>query len=203
MPITLLITGFGPFPGAPINPTAALALQLARRRRPAFAEVRLIPHVFRTSYAAIERDLPELVARHRPDGVLMFGLATRTRHLRIEMRARNAISQVFADAERRKPTAHKLSAGGPALMRVRAPCPSLLSAAHTAGVPAAFSHDAGRYLCNALFWRALEAAAKRSGPAVVSFVHVPRLRCDLRLVDLVRAGEAIMLAILAAARRPR
>ena len=35
----VLITGFGPFPGAPFNPSAALAKALARRRRPAFADV--------------------------------------------------------------------------------------------------------------------------------------------------------------------
>jgi pyrrolidone-carboxylate peptidase len=27
----ILVTGFGPFPGAPFNPTAALAQSLARR----------------------------------------------------------------------------------------------------------------------------------------------------------------------------
>ena len=35
MAITILITGFGPFPGAPFNPTEPLAQELARRRHPA------------------------------------------------------------------------------------------------------------------------------------------------------------------------
>ncbi len=84
MPLTVLITGFGPFPGAPFNPTAALAENLARRRRPALSEVRRIAHVFPTSYAAVERELPDLIARYRPDLVLLFGLAPRTPHVRIE-----------------------------------------------------------------------------------------------------------------------
>jgi pyrrolidone-carboxylate peptidase len=37
--VRVLITGFGPFPGAPFNPSAALAKALARRRRPAFAGI--------------------------------------------------------------------------------------------------------------------------------------------------------------------
>ena len=74
---TLLITGFGPFPGAPVNPTTALARHLARLRRPALADVRLVGHVFITSYAAVDRDLPRLIASHRPDALLMFGVATR------------------------------------------------------------------------------------------------------------------------------
>ena len=200
---TLLVTGFGPFPGAPVNPTGPLALRLARLRRPAFAQTRRISHVFPTSYAAIERDLPVLIARHRPDAVLMFGLATRTRHPRIETRASNAISTVFADAERRKSTTIVLTPGGPAFMPVRAPSMSLRQAARASRVPAVLSRDAGRYLCNALFWRALETGEQHGGPRVVAFVHVPLLRGDLNLADLVRAGEAIMLAVLAAARRPR
>src|SRR5262249_11091590 len=82
--------GSGPFPGAPINPSGALAQRLVQLRRPAFSDVRRIGHVFATSYAAVDRDWANLIKRHRPDAVLMFGLAGRTRHLRIEMRARNA-----------------------------------------------------------------------------------------------------------------
>ena len=62
MPLTVLITGFGPFPGAPFNPTTALPTRLAARRRPAFAEVKRIAHVFRTSYAAVAKELPALEA---------------------------------------------------------------------------------------------------------------------------------------------
>ena len=44
MTLSVLITGFGPFPGAAVNPTAALVRRLARLRRP--ADVRRIAHVF-------------------------------------------------------------------------------------------------------------------------------------------------------------
>ena len=199
MSTTLLITGFGPFPGAPSNPTGPLVRRLALRRRPAFAGTLRIPHVFRTSYTEIEHKLPELIARHRPDAILMFGLAARTKHLRIEMQARNGVTSMFADADGQKPGARLLTAKGRSALQVRAPFMHLLQAARASGVPVNLSRDAGRYLCNALFWRALET----SGPRVVAFVHVPRLRKNLALNDLVRAGEAIMLTVLAAARRPR
>jgi pyroglutamyl-peptidase len=202
MSTTLLVTGFGPFPGAPSNPTEPLVRRLTRRRRPAFADTQRVPHIFRTSYEAIERELPGLIARYRPDAILMFGLAARTRYLRIETQARNAISAVFADADGSKPAARTL-AKDRASLQVRAPVMSLLRAARASGVPARLSRDAGRYLCNALFWHALEAKLVNGRPRVVTFVHVPKLRANLTLTDLVRAGEAIMLAVLAAARRPR
>src|SRR6185312_490720 len=92
MPPTILITGFGPFPGAPFNPTTPLVQRLARLRRPGLSDVRLIGHVFDTRYAAVDRELPELIARHRPDALLMFGVATRRKRLSIETRARNALA---------------------------------------------------------------------------------------------------------------
>lgn len=82
--LCVLLTGFGPFPGARFNPSGPLAHGLARIRRPAFADVRLIGHVFATRYRAVDDELPALVVRHKPDAVLMFGLATRARHVRIE-----------------------------------------------------------------------------------------------------------------------
>ena len=69
---TVLITGFGLFPGAPFNPSAPLARAVAQRRRPALADVRRVLHIFETSYAAVDRDLPKLIATHKPDIVLML-----------------------------------------------------------------------------------------------------------------------------------
>ena len=89
MTTTILVTGFGPFPGAPFNPTGPLVEKLARLRRPRLADVKIAAHVFPTSYTAVDRDLPKLIAEHEPDAILMFGLAPRARALRIETRARN------------------------------------------------------------------------------------------------------------------
>src|SRR3954471_19907114 len=97
--LSILITGFGPFPGAPYNPTMPLVARLLRLRRPAFTDVELFGHIFPVTYRAVDRDLPQLLFRHRPHALLMFGLATRTRHLRIETRARNAVTMLWPDAD--------------------------------------------------------------------------------------------------------
>ena len=100
--LRILITGFGPFPGAPVNPTQPLVARLAKRRRPAFSDVERIPHIFPVSYSAVDRELPALLARHRPDALLMFGLASRTPFIRVETRARNAVTMLWPDAEHTK-----------------------------------------------------------------------------------------------------
>ena len=69
-----------------------------------------------------------------------------------------------------------IAAGGPAALAMPAPARRLLAAVRAAGVPAALSRDAGRYLCNYLCWRAAEAAGKNGGPRLAAFVHVPPVR---------------------------
>ena len=203
---TILITGFGRFPGAPYNPSAPLARAVAKRRRPAFADVRRILHVFETSYAAVDRDLPKLLAQHKPDIVLMFGLAGRTNFVRIETRARNARSVLFPDVTGFQPTEREIAPGRPPL-RGTAPFVRLLAGSRASRTPTRLSRDAGRYLCNYVYWRALEAS--RSG-TLAQFIHIPPVaRKPLRpsrkrrisQAALARAGEAILLALLTEQRR--
>jgi pyroglutamyl-peptidase len=206
--MTILITGFGPFPGAPFNPTEPLVRELARRQNP--SGVRRVAHVFRVSYDAVDRELPELLARERPDVLVMFGLASRTKHLRIETRARNPLTRLLPDVSGHIPMTATILPEAPAALPLRVPAQRLLMAARSAGVPAAVSRDAGRYLCNYLCWRATEAACN-GGPQVAAFIHVPIVRRievrpaphrRLTFDELVTAGEAIVRAALAAARRP-
>ena len=205
---SVLITGFGRFPGAPFNPSAPLARALAKRKRPAFAGVRRAVHIFETSYAAVDRDLPKLIARHKPDILLMFGLAARTPFVRIETRARNTISILFPDVSGYRPEERTIARGRPALTG-RAPFRRVLGAARAARVPARMSRDAGRYLCNYVYWRALEAAS-RSGTPLVQFIHIPPVSNRRRPAGrkrrvsqaaLLRASEGILLALLTAQRR--
>ena len=209
----VLLAGFGPFPGAPFNPSAALMQRLARRRRPALAGLSRHEHIFATSYAAVDRDLPKLFA-DKPDIVLVFGLAARRRHVCIETRARNLVSVLFPDASRYRPTDPVIALEGPRARYGRAPFPQLIGAMRAAKVPARTSRDAGRYLCNYVYWRALERADE-AGP-LVQFVHIPAISRKPRpryrsrrlskppppsLGKLTAAAERLLIALVAASRR--
>jgi len=211
MSVTILLTGFGPFPGAPFNPTEAIVRKLARERRPALAGVTIVPHIFRTSYASVDRELPALLRKHKPDAMLMFGLAQRTPHLRIETMARNAVAGM-ADADRKAPRTRTIAKGKADTLALRTLARPLLAEARTARVPAAVSRDAGRYLCNYLCWRATEAALEHDGPRLAAFIHVPLVRRGpvparrtkkrrLTMPDMARAGRGFLRSIAAAARR--
>ncbi|MEP7032091.1 MAG: pyroglutamyl-peptidase I [Pseudolabrys sp.] len=198
---TILITGFGPFPGSPYNPTGPLVRQLARGKR---LGVKIVPHIFETSYAAVDRDLRKLIAKHKPDALLMFGLASRARIIRVETRARNVLARL-PDAAGKTPRRTTIVTGKPAAMIMPVPAHLMLAAIRKTGVRARLSRDAGRYLCNYLCWRAAEAAAKKGGPRIAAFVHVPRVAekpgkkpGKLSPGDLNRAGAAALSALIKA-----
>ena len=204
--LRILITGFGPFPGAPFNPTRPLVARLIRLRRPAFDDVELTGHIFPVTYNAVDRQLPELLTKHRPHALLMFGLASRTAHLRVETRARNAVSLLWPDAGHTR--LRKGSIAGVADAKLFGPhTAKLLRAADGVGIDARTSRDAGSYLCNYLSWRALEATHGGDGPRLAAFVHVPLIVRDgarqrigavqrITLEELVDAGEAMLLELV-------
>src|SRR5690606_18197307 len=107
-------------------------------------------HVFQTSYQAVDRELPDLLARYRPSALLMFGLAARTKYVHIETLARNTRARLTPDISGQLPPGHAIDPDRPAALRLRAPALHLLAAARRVRVPAALSHNAGRYLCNYL-----------------------------------------------------
>ena len=203
--LRILVTGFGPFPGAPYNPTQALVARLLKLRRPAFADVELSSHVFPVTYKAVDRELPLALAQHKPHALLMFGLASRTGHIRIETRARNAVTMLWPDAEHARVRKGSI-AGGADAMTFGPHTERLLRAALGTGIDARTSNSAGSYLCNYLSWRAIEATTREKGPHLASFVHVPLLARDgsaqakgdsrITLDELVDAGEAMLMEMV-------
>jgi pyroglutamyl-peptidase len=207
--VRILVTGFGPFPGAPFNPTTPLVKRLTQLRRPALDGVALTGHIFHVTYQTVDRELPDLIAQLRPQGLLMFGLATRTAHLRIETRARNAVTTHLPDADGNRAQTASIVHGANA-MPFGAHTANLLHAARAAGIDARLSRDAGAYLCNYLSWRAIEATQQPGGPALASFIHVPLVArdgtacegtSDITLEQLVDAGEAVLMEMVKLTRR--
>src|SRR3569833_2514304 len=172
--LRILVTGFGPFPGAPFNPPQPLVARLLRLRRPAFDEIELAGHIFPVTYKAVDRELPQLLATHRPQALLMFGLAARTQFMRVETRARHGVPVLWPDAAHA--CLRKGSINGDAQARMFGPhTAKLLRAALGTGIDARASRDAGSYLCNYLSWRAIESTSRATGPPLAAFEHIPPL----------------------------
>jgi pyroglutamyl-peptidase len=200
----LLITGFGPFPRVKVNPSGRLAERLARDRRWARLGLQVKGETFGVGYASVATRLADIAAAP-PRALLMFGVAARSREMRIEMRALNRVSRTAEDQAKRLASSGWLEAGAPASRRARAPVRPLLHALGAAGAPARLSRSAGTYVCNAAYWHALRLMPKATR---VLFVHIPMpMRPGTRKRDsrpefaLIQAGARALALALAVGSR--
>ena len=170
---TVLITGFGPFPGVPVNATMRLLPELARAAPRLFPDVHFAVEVLPTEWAAAPRRLQQMLAEVEPDLALHFGVSSRARGFEIESRARNACA-ASPDASGALPPGAAIRDGGAEHLPASLPVRHIVARLRQLGIPAFVSRDAGTYLCNAALYHSLvcakdEAASGRR----VGFVHIP------------------------------
>jgi pyroglutamyl-peptidase len=166
-PLRLLVTGFGPFPGIPKNPSEIVAGAIARSPhwRHLDIDVRMVP--LSTTYAALADELLPAIRDFAPDALLMVGVAGRSRDVRVETRALNRASILLPDAAKVRP-GRWVMPGESHLRRSQAHPARQVATLRRRGWRARSSTDAGPYLCNASYFNALAT------PIPVLFVHIPK-----------------------------
>jgi pyroglutamyl-peptidase len=186
----ILVTGFGPFPGAPENPTEQLVQTLAARQ-PApicagLLRAAVLPTDYRRSWSALRR----LYGDFQPDIVLHFGLSRRARAVHVERVARKRCSPELPDAAGFSPSSGLARRFGPESLVSTLPVEAIAPCLQQAGIPVAISEDAGGYVCNATFYRSLLAA--QTG-ALVGLIHLPpEGQGGFDAERLVRAAELVV-----------
>jgi pyroglutamyl-peptidase len=168
---TVLITGFGPFPGVPVNATMRLVPELAERATRAFAGIRIATAILPTEWLAAPQRLAQLLGEIRPDLALHFGVSGRARGFEIETRACNRCAAT-PDASGALPPLGAVREGGAEHQRAALPVQYLVARLRRRGIPAFVSRDAGDYLCNATLYHSLARAREMPGRRV-GFIHVP------------------------------
>jgi pyroglutamyl-peptidase len=199
-PLRIAVAGFGPFPGVRKNPSAEIVRAIAKSPRLRRADLRLDTAIFPTAYEAAKSGLDKLVEKH-PDAIVLFGVAARTKHIRIERIAHNRASLFYPDSTRFVPRTRKLLPDGAPRLPLRGPATQMRAAIRATGAKAELSVNAGSYLCNAVFYQALAATAAHKPAPLTFFIHVPSPKpgCGpLSLAGLIRAGEAAVCAAASA-----
>lgn len=187
---TVLVTGFKPFPGMPINPTERLIARLPRRICSTGA-VRFHFALLPTTWEGRQSVTDGLRRSVRPDAIIHFGADSTRRNINIETRAINQATRVKPDADGCHADKTGLQTKGPRFRLSTLPARALKAAAQRTGAKTALSINAGTYLCNATLWDSIGSGI----PSI--FVHVPSLprgRRDARMP--LTAIEAAALAIL-------
>ncbi len=153
------------------NPSEALVAQLAADR-PRFRRLGIALHcaILPVDYVALGPALDRLIATHRPTAVLHIGVASRRRHVSVEMRAVNRVSLLKPDASGSLPIRACLVTGAPQQRRATYAAVPINTAIRRLRVTSKLSIDAGTYVCNATLF----ATLGRAGLDQVGFIHIPR-----------------------------
>ena len=194
-PVRILVTGFGPFPGVPDNASAPIVAALAKSA--AIPGTELITEVIPVLWSYARGVARDAIARAKPHAILHFGVSKLLTGFEIETRAFNLSGPKEDCAGATRPST-PLDISGERMLEATLPPAILLQALRREGLPAQISRDAGRYLCNALFYWSL-ADAGAGGP-LVSFIHMPAFSTGIlpRLTPKEAAAGAQVLVRAAA-----
>ena len=196
----ILLTGFGPFPGVPDNPSARLVETLAGVGSFAPRDCELRTEILPTDWGAVAMLVPRLLKSVQPDVTIHFGVSRQARSLRIERSAHNHILPRI-DAAGVLPARRTIHVDGPARLDSNVHVPRLAATLRENGVPANSSAHAGSYLCNFLYYHSLAWAMSRDTADQMLFVHIPVARSEggpLEDADLLRGAQTILNFMLSA-----
>lgn len=161
------VYGFGPFAGVERNPAEDVVRSLSDfDARGTSLQREVLP----VSYQAARERLEEVLAASRFDLVLGFGVAPGSEAFRVERVAHNRVDTSALDVDGVLPDSELIVTTGSATLPARIDASRLIAALSEIGIPAVASDDAGRYLCNYVFYLTSVLA---NPDCSVGFVHVP------------------------------
>jgi pyroglutamyl-peptidase len=196
----ILLTGFEPFGGDLVNPSA-LVCRALHGQRVGHATVQAVelPCVFGRALQVLD----EALAATSPVLVLALGLAAGRAEISVERVAINVDDARIPDNAGAQPVDLPVVADGPAAWFSTLPVKAIVAALRHAGLPAAVSQTAGTFVCNHVFYglqHRLAGSGVRSG-----FIHVPLIEAQasahpglptLPLDDLVRGVRTALRVAL-------
>jgi pyroglutamyl-peptidase len=166
---TVLLTGFEPFAGDDANPSGD-AVRAVAAAGGIGVDVDLVVDVLPVTFDGAAVRMRELIGTHRPDVIVATGLAGGRSAIGVERIAVNLKDARIPDNDGAQPIDEASVVGGPVARFATLPVKAITAAISRAGIPSELSHSAGTFVCNHVFFTALDAApaGTRSG-----FLHVP------------------------------
>lgn len=199
----ILLTGFGPFPGVPRNPSQSVVERFPDRLAGQEIHRVVLPTIYDKAGTTIETLLLETT----PDICLCLGVAAND-FLRLETVARNHGTVGIADQSGAVRTG-PIAPDGPELYSCTLPFEAVHDALKLRGIAADLSDDAGGYVCNHVFYSARHAVTRHRLATACGFLHVPpvgtgdRESEDLdRLTGSVRTTVEILIEQIEMAQQP-
>jgi pyroglutamyl-peptidase len=199
---TILVTGFEPFGGETINASWEAAQKLEGwRHGDTVAVARLLP----CAYDASVKKLISAIETLRPNALLMAGQAARRGVVCVERFAHNLDDATRPDNDGVLRRGLRISRGAPDWLEAAASVRTIARAIKEAGIPARMSRNAGAFVCNHLYFAALQYLGDKKSPIPAVFVHLPvtpeqtpqgasaKRLTPTEAADALRAAAAAML----------
>ncbi len=167
----VLITGFEPFGGDTLNPSA-LAVQALNGRLVAGRRVegKVLPCIFGMSQTALREE----IRRTQPELVICTGEAGGRGDISLERVAINIEDASIPDNAGNQPVDRPVFQGGPPAYWSTLPVKAIVAALRKADLPADVSQSAGTFVCNHVFYGLMRTLARKR-KVRGGFIHVPYL----------------------------
>jgi pyroglutamyl-peptidase len=165
----LLLTGFEPFLGFPINPTEAIVKALDGQVIGGYQVVGLLLPV---DYVEAGPKILAAMEEVGPDAVVSLGLAAGRTSItpeRIAINCRDGEPDNSGVALEDAPVVE----GGPDGYFSTLPIRKMVNVLNESGYPARISNTAGTYLCNNIMYTVLHAVDGSGGGVPAGFIHIP------------------------------
>ncbi|OCA82426.1 pyroglutamyl-peptidase I [Bacillus sp. FJAT-27225] len=165
----LLLTGFEPFLGFPINPTERIVSALNGQT---IGDYKIVGLLLPVDFSSAPNRIVEEVRGLGPDAVISLGLAAGRNALtpeRIAINCRDGAPDNKGVALEDAPIAE----GGPDGYFSSLPIRTMVNVLKENGYPAEISNSAGTYLCNNVMYSVLHELTVSGRTIPAGFIHIP------------------------------
>ncbi|MDN4593713.1 pyroglutamyl-peptidase I [Polycladomyces subterraneus] len=168
----VLLTGFDPFGGEPVNPASEAIQRLSTKN---FDNIELvtkqIPTVFHKSIEVLKQAIQEV----QPNVVICVGQAGGRSDITVERVAINVDDARIPDNEGNQPIDDPIVPDGPVAYWSSLPIKAIVKNIREADIPASVSQTAGTFVCNHLFYGLSHLIATEFPSIRGGFIHIPYL----------------------------
>ncbi len=165
----VLVTGFDPFGGEPVNPAFEAVKMLPDEIAGAEIIKLEIPTVFSKCGPAVEAGLK----KYEPDIVINVGQAGGRSCVTIEQVAVNLAEARIPDNDGEQPSDEPVQKDGAPAYYATIPVKAIVKNIRDHGIPCHISYTAGTYVCNCIMYNVLHMAATKYNNIRAGFIHVP------------------------------
>ena len=170
----ILVTGFSNFGSIKHNPSERLVKELSK-----YYKNQIVTYVFECKYDEIDKQLRVLLKKHRPEVIIMFGLANRSNMVRIEKRARLPARLKSSNSKESYPST--------------LPIEKIHDDLNSKGLVTKYSSNAGNYYCNYLFYKVCSLTKTDN---IHGLIHIPNKDLYQELtcteLDLFSLGKTVV-----------